>query len=127
MEVRVELKRLIHNKRATRHGTRMGSAASTDALIDESDSDRRGATLVRTDNVTEGVTGRSRFLLKSIITRRHDGREDSEDTQSAKDARPSHTQRYDEARERPASKSYQAYQERTDIYTGPHAPTSKQN
>src|SRR4029077_70593 len=85
---------------------------------------------MRNFRVRRDSCGRScwanQFLLKRIIIGRCNREEESKDTHSTKPVNPSHTPRHSRAGERPASKSCQAHQERTGIYTGPHTDTSEQ-
>jgi hypothetical protein len=60
VELRVEFKRLITTNERLAYETQIGSPASTNALIDESDGNPHGATLVRADNRTEEVAGQIR-------------------------------------------------------------------
>ena len=127
VEVRLELKRLIHHKRATRRGNSDGTSRFCKRI------DRQICRpLPRRNSRVRGHSyGGSRwpdqFLLKSIIGGRYDGKEESEDTCAAKQVNPTHTPKHCKAGERPASKGCQARQEGTDIYTRPHAPTPRNN
>ena len=69
----------------------------------------------------------NQILLKYVIIGRYDRKEESEDTHSAKRVHPTHTPRYSEARECPASKSCQTHEKCTGVYTCPHAPKPRNN
>jgi len=127
LEVRLELKRLIRDKRATRSWSPDGISRGYKRI------DRQicQQSPLRNSRVGRHCYGGSRwadqFLLKCIIIGRYKREEESEDTHSAKPVNPTHTPRHSGAGERPASKSCQAHQQRTAIYTGFHADTSEQS
>ena len=108
VEVGAEHKRLISDRCATRSGNVDGIFCFNKRI------DRRiyRRSLWCTFRVRRYPDGGSRwadqFLLKSIIIRRYDGKEESEHTHSANQINPSQTARHSEAGERPASKSCEA-------------------
>jgi hypothetical protein len=111
VEVRVELKKLIHDKRATRPG----NPDAISYFYERIDRQICRRSQPFNSRVRRHSYGGSRwadqFLLKSIIIiGRYDGKEEGEDTHSAKQVNPTHTPRHCEAGERPASKGCQARQ-----------------
>ena len=121
--MRVELKRLIQDKRATC----VGNPAGISYFYNCSDRQICRRSLRCNSRVRRHSYGGSRwtdhFLLKSIVIGRHDGKSESENTHSAEEFNPSETPRHSEARDRPGGKSCQPHH----IYTEAHAPTPPNN
>ena len=110
VEVCVELKRLIRDKRATCSG-RPERTLCWYKCIDRQMCQRSPRCTSRVRRHSYRGTGwANQLLLKFIIIWRYDGKEESEDTHCAKEVNPSSPQRRTEARQCPDRKSCQAYQ-----------------
>jgi hypothetical protein len=109
VEVHVERKWLSSDKQASRPGNPDGISCFYKRVDRQICQRSPGNSRVRRHSYG-GSRWTDQFSLKSIIMGRYDGKEESEDTQSAKQVNPTHTPRHSEAGERPASKSCQAHQ-----------------
>jgi hypothetical protein len=120
LEVRLTFKKPIGDKRATRSWNQDAVAVATNVLIHKPVSERRRATLVPVDIVTEGVAGWincSGNVSSSDVPNTPSGpgptitasgdtiEKESEDTYPTKPVKPTLTRRHRRARERPASKA----------------------
>jgi hypothetical protein len=108
--VRVELKKLIHDKRVTRPGNPDGISCFYKRIDRQICRRSPGCNPRERRQSYGGSRWADQFLLKSLIIGRYDGKEESEDTHSAKQVNPTYTPRHCEAGDRPASKGYQARQ-----------------
>jgi hypothetical protein len=125
--VRVEPKETIRNKRATGPGNPDRISCLHKDIHRQTcrRSPRRNSRVRRRPD--GGCRWANQLLLKSVIIGRHDRKEESEDPHSAEQMDPTPTPRRSKVVQRPASESCQTHEQRTRIYTCPHAPKPRNN